>query len=298
MALRSVHFILTYMCNFECDHCFLSCGPTCQGTFSLNQVDAVLKDLEGLKTVDSVGFEGGEPFLFHPLLNQSVKLAAGYGFKTSIQTNSYWATNESDAILWLEPLHQAGLSLLEVSDDSFHHGDADESPAQRALAAAQILGLNTREISILKPSVCGAGDQEKGQPIYRGGPKLRGRAVETLVDGMPLVSWKKMVKCPYEDLRNPKRVHIDSFGTVHLCQGLSMGNLWEVPLSDLFRAYDPDNHPICGPILRGGPAQLANEYGLDHEEAYVDACHMCSRACKALMHRFPEYLGPRQVYGL
>jgi len=25
--IKEVHFLLTYTCNFECDHCFLYCGP-------------------------------------------------------------------------------------------------------------------------------------------------------------------------------------------------------------------------------------------------------------------------------
>ena len=73
-----------------------------------------------------------------------------------------------------------------------------------------------------------------------------------------------LTECPFEDLRNPKRVHIDSFGIVHLCQGLSMGNMWEIPLSDLVNNYDPDAHPICGPLLKGGSAQLVKEYNVQH----------------------------------
>jgi len=30
----------------------------------------------------------------------------------------------------------------------------------------------------------------------------------------------------------------------------------------------------------------------------VDACHLCYRTRQALLERFPEYLAPRQVYGL
>ncbi len=53
-----------------------------------------------------------------------------------------------------------------------------------------------------------------------------------------------------------------------------------------------------GPILSGGPALLVNEYNVPHDDAYVDACHLCYSARKALLDRFPEYLTPRQVYGV
>jgi 1,4-dihydroxy-2-naphthoyl-CoA synthase len=35
-----------------------------------------------------------------------------------------------------------------------------------------------------------------------------------------------------------------------------------------------------------------------HEDEYVDACHMCSNLCLALVQEFPRLLAPGQVYGL
>jgi MoaA/NifB/PqqE/SkfB family radical SAM enzyme len=296
--LTGVHFILTYMCNFECDHCFLSCGPNSRGTFTLAQIKDALRQIKRIATVKSVCFEGGEPFLFFPVLLEGVRLAHDAGLKTAIETNTYWATSEDDAELWLRPLLKSHLSAMEVSDDAFHHDEEIANSAKRALAAAERIGMNVSSICIEKPAAEGGSEQAKGEPIYLGGAKLRGRAVETLVDGLPTRSWEGLTECPLEDLRNPERVHIDPFGTVHLCQGLSMGNIWQTPLADLVRDYNPDTHPICGPLLRGGPAQLAREYDVQHEDRYVDPCHMCSRMCIALIDRFPQYLTPRQVYGL
>jgi hypothetical protein len=77
-----------------------------------------------------------------------------------------------------------------------------------------------------------------------------------------------------------------------------MSCVWKRPLSELVRDYDPDAHPICGPLLRGGPAELAREYDFPCEEGYIDACHLCFAVRLALIDRFPEFLAPRQVYGL
>jgi hypothetical protein len=77
-----------------------------------------------------------------------------------------------------------------------------------------------------------------------------------------------------------------------------MGNLWETPLKEMVAAYVPQTHPIIGPLLRGGPAQLIREYDVAHEDSYVDACHACYSARRALSDRFPAYLAPRQVYGI
>lgn len=296
--LTGVHFILSYMCNFECDHCFLYCSPRSKGTFTINQVKEVLKELQKIGTIRDVCFEGGEPFLFHPLLRECIRLANNMGFKTAIETNTYWATTEEDAELWLRPLFKSGLFMLEVSDDTFHHGEESENPAKRAFSAAQKIGIKANTICIKKPMVEKNKEWIKGKPIYIGGPKLRGRAVEKLTEGLPASSWENFNECPFEDLKEPKRVHIDSFGNVHLCQGLSMGNMWKTPLSVLVNTYNPDAHPISGPLLKGGPAQLARAHKVEHAAEYIDACHMCTKICLKLIDEFPQYIAPRQVYGL
>lgn len=245
-----------------------------------------------------MGFEGGEPFLFFPLLVESVRAAADMGFKTAIETNTYWATSEEDAQYWLKPLKEAGLSVFEASDDGFHHEDERANSAKRALFAATKIGLKTSSICIKKSEVEEKSEQDKGEPIYLGGPKLRGRAAEKLIEGLPTKDWETFTECPFEDFRNPSRVHIDPLGNVHICQGISMGNLWEIPFSEMVKTYHPETHPIGAPLLSGGPAELVRTYGVKIEEKYVDACHLCTGACLALINRFPDYLRPRQVYGL
>jgi hypothetical protein len=127
---------------------------------------------------------------------------------------------------------------------------------------------------------------------------FRGRAVEKLVKELPRRPWGEYRECPYEDLREPERVHLDSYGNVHICQGISMGKMWETPLSKLVREYEADTHPICGPLLNGGPAALAEVHQTEVQESYVDACHCCYDVRLRLLERYPQYLTPKQVYGL
>jgi hypothetical protein len=298
--LTGIHLLLTYACNFECDHCFLYCGPNSEGTFTLSQLKQVLDEAAKMGTVTMVYFEGGEPFLYYPLMVEGIKIAQEKGFETGVVTNCYWATTEEDAQLWLRPLANLQLADLSVSDDAFHHGDVKVTPAQLAMAAARRLGMPSDSISIEEPTVemSTDKDQEKGAPVIGGGAMFRGRAVEKLVEGLPTRPWTEFGACPYEELRDPRRVHLDPHGHVHLCQGLSMGNMWETPLSTLVENYNPDSHPICGPLLEGGPALLARRYGIEHADEYVDECHFCYLLRLALIDKFPQYLAPRQVYGL
>lgn len=298
--LTGIHLLLTYKCNLECDHCFLYSGPNAEGTLTLPQIRRVLDESRRIGTVEWIYFEGGEPFLFYPSMLEGIRLAQDMGFKVGIVTNAYGAISEEDAELWLRPLADLGVAYLSISDDSFHYGEGEESPAKRALAAARKLDIPTSPICILKPfveAIPGLG-QDKGKPVIGGGAMFRGRAVEKLTAGLPRRPWHELTKCPHEDLQSPSRVHIDHYGHVHVCQGLSMGNMWQRPLSVLVSEYESESHPICGPLAEGGPALLARQYNVEHEPDYVDECHFCYLLRRTLVDRFPEYLAPRQVYGL
>lgn len=298
--LKSVHFLLTYMCNFECDHCFVYSGPKAPGTFTIRQIKDVIDEFIKIDTAKSVCFEGGEPFLFYPLMLEGIKMARDRGLKVGIVTNSYFATTEEDAKIWLKPLVDLEISFLHVSDDPLHHGDEKENSAKRLIAAAESVGMPASSICIERPVIGAPADetQDKGEPIVGGGTKIRGRAVEKLIEGLPKKSWKTFTECPYEELIAPERIHVDTYGHTHICQGLSMGSMWQTPLSELDKKYHPDLHPICGPLVKGGPALLAKTYEVEHEDTYVDACHFCYFVRKSLIDRFPQFLGPRQVYGL
>ena len=298
--LKGVHFLLTYMCNFECDHCFVYSGPTSPGTFTKRQIENVIDELAEIETAEWVYFEGGEPFLFYPLMIEGIRIARSNGFKVGVVTNAYFATTAEDAEIWLRPLVELEISDLSISDDPLHHGEGKENPARLLIAAAKKIGMPASSISIEKPAVAApkAGIQEKGEPVIGGDTMLRGRAVEKLIKGLPKKSWETFDECPHEELVTPKRVHLDPYGHVHICQGLSMGNMWQTSLSELVAKYDAATHPVCGPLAKGGPALLARKYEVKHEAKYVDACHFCYVVRKSLIDKFPQYLAPRQVYGL
>lgn len=297
--LTGVHFLLTYTCNLECDHCFLYSSPWSRGTFTIGQVTRVLDEAVELGSVDWIFYEGGEPLLFYPLLLESVRRAAVRGFKVGVVTNAYGAVSEEDAELMLKPMADAGLTYLSVSNDPYHYGDETENPATTAHRVAQRLGIDTSPICIEAPVVTqSTNGARKGEPVVGGGPKFRGRAVEKLAAGLPLQPGQEFRECPYEELESPSRVHVDAFGHVQLCQGISIGNMWASPLSEIITGYRPDAHPICGPLIHGGPAELARTCGQTPAPGYIDACHLCYLTRKAVLDRYPEALAPKQVYGL
>jgi len=297
MKLTGLHLLLTYQCNFECDHCFAWGSPWQSGTMTLGNIRHILQEAQDLDTVKWVYFEGGEPFLYYAVLLKGIQEAASKGFQVGIVSNGYWATDVEDALQWLKPF--AGLIQdLSISSDLYHWSEKLSQQAKNASVAAEQLGIPVGFISIAKLEASNAASAIGQLPVGETAVMYRGRAAEKLVAQAAHRSWGQFSECPYEDLREPRRLHVDPFGNLHICQGISLGNLFHKPLSEICDTYDPDSHPITGPLLECGPVELVQRYELPHEERYADACHLCGEACRALRKRFPEILVPDQMYGV
>ena len=301
MNISGLHLLLTYQCNLECDHCFAWGSPWQTGTITLERIREILRQAKELGTVEWFYFEGGEPFLFYPIMVRGVEEAARLGFKVGIVTNGYWGTDLTDALEWLRPFK--GLAQdLSVSSDLLHWSEALSRQAEIAKQAAEELEIPLGIISIADPEETDAPGTVGKLPTSESGIMYRGRATEELVAEAPRQAWTEFTECPHEDLRDPGRLHIDPLGNVHVCQGISLGNVFREALSEIVRTYNDDvgagTHPIVSPLISGGPKALIEQYELDHEDGYADACHLCYEARLALRDRFPELLTPDQMYGV
>jgi MoaA/NifB/PqqE/SkfB family radical SAM enzyme len=296
MNLTGLHLLLTYQCTFECDHCFVWGSPWQEGTMTQADIRFYLQQARDTDTITSIYFEGGEPFLYYPTLCYGVKLAHDMGFTVGVVTNGYWATSLEDATTWLKPF--AGLIAdLSVSSDLFHYSEELSQQAKNARQAAEDLGIPLGFISVAQPETSGS-PTNLGQLTAEAGVMYRGRAARKLVNKAKLQPWEQFDQCPHEDLINPGRVHLDPLGYVHICQGISLGNLHQTTLKQICQTYNPQRHSINGPLLLGGPANLTRHYGIRPETKYADACHLCYTTRLELRNQFPDILAPDQVYGV
>jgi len=296
MRLTGLHILLTYECNFECDHCFVWSSPQQAGTLTIRQIDDILRQAVDLGTIEWIYFEGGEPFLYHAVLRHGVRQAKSLGFRVGLVSNGYWATTCEDAVEWLREL-AGSLDDLSVSCDQYHGAEDQRRHAENAMQAARSLGIPFATIAIAQPEAMDAAPAVGQLPEGESRVMYRGRAAATLAPRAATRPWQSYDECPYEDLREPGRVHVDPLGNLHICQGISLGNLFRTPLRTLCESYVPDSHPITGPLLAGGPAELARRYEVARAEGYADACHLCDHARRALRGRFPDILTPDQMYG-
>jgi hypothetical protein len=294
--LEGVHFLLTYKCIFECDHCFVWGSPSASGTFSSRRIEDVLKQASEIPTVKRVYFEGGEPFLFYPVLVKGVETARKMGFEVGIVSNAFWATDREDATSWLEPLARLGIADLSMSTDEYHGEKEEAENVRRALEAARELGIATgvMEVQGIEFYSCETPKKDdKGELMFRG------RAVKELAGKARKKPWRSLSTCP-EEPPALGRVHVDAFGNVMFCQGITIGNLWEKPLKNIMADLDHERHPIMGPLIRGGPAQLAKELRVEPGNEYADPCHLCYELRRITREngKLKDVLTPDQMYGV
>ena len=296
IELEGVHILLTYKCTMECEHCFVWGSPQAAGTFSTDQISRLLKQAKKIPTVKRIYFEGGEPFLFYPILLKGVEMARREGFEVGIVSNAYWGTDKDDAALWLGPLSELGIADLSLSTDEYHGLEEESKNALTAVAAAKRLGIPVAkmEVKTLEFYKC-----ESGAQLDAGELRFRGRASKELARKVRKRPAGSFITCPEEPPRI-SRVHVDAYGNVEFCQGIALGNVWDTPLKEIMDELDPERHPIIGPLMRGGPARLAKERGLRPKKAYADECHMCYELRCALREkrRLPSILRPNQAYGI
>jgi hypothetical protein len=296
MNLSGLHILLTLQCIFECDHCFVFGGPRQSGVLSLPQLGETLRQAKETPHVRSIYFEGGEPFLYYSTLLSAVQMAAAMGFEVGAVSNGYWALSAEDALECLRPF--AGLLQdLSISSDLFHYDKKISDQSYWAAEAAARLGIPCGVITIAQPG-CDAPSVSGQLPEDESSVMYRGRAAEKLAHKAALHPWESFIACPYENLRDPGRVHLDPWGNLHLCQGLVIGNLFHEPLAEICAAYQPETHPIAAALLAGGPAELARRFDFTPAPAYADACHLCFSARQALRPLFPNVLLPDPLYGL
>jgi len=261
---------------------------------SIRLIRRILHQAAEAGSVEWIYFEGGEPFLYYQTMLAGIDEAVKMGYKVGIVSNGYWATSEEDALLFLAPL--AGkIQDLSISSDLYHYSEKISQQSLFITKVAHDLHIPVGVITIEQPE--GSAASSIGQiPNETSLIMYRGRATDKLAPQAVHYPPDVFTSCPHENLIDPGRVHIDAFGNLHICQGISLGNLVNSALKDICDNYEPFSHPIIGPLLVGGPYDLARKYQVLKDETYADACHLCYETRVSLRDRFPDILLPDQMY--
>ena len=279
-SLTGIHFLITYGCSAECAHCFLWGTPDRTASMTAEQVESFLEEIASLKQVTGVCAEGGESFELYDVLLPFLRRATALGLNASALTNASWVESRELAKDRIAELMAAGLTNLGVSTDRWHQEHVPVERVDLLLEVCEEAGLAAARMETALDGVM-----------------FRGRAAEKLAGDMPTRPPETFTECPHESLGAPGRVHLDCYGFLHLCQGITLGR---PSIADAIAGFDAQSHPIVRLLLEGGPyalGRLAAERGFELAGGYVDACHLCYRARQFLRSEFPDLLAPDEMYG-
>lgn len=296
--LSGIHFLATYRCLYQCDHCFVWGSPDQEGTMTLAQLRDVIDQAVALGTVDSVYFEGGEPMLVYPVVVSAARYARERGLDFGVVTNSQFAESAEDAAVWLAPFAELGIADLSLSAYPYFTEVIEPRLVRNAVEAALGLGLGDA-LGVLE---VGAAADLADLGVACGAPgeiMFKGRAARVLAPEHAIRPPETLVTCPYEDFAAPGRCHVGCDGELQPCQGISAGNIFASSLAQVVADYDPEQRPVVRELMRGGPWELSHAMGLAPErELYADECHLCYELRTRLRDRYPEVLAPDQCYGV
>jgi hypothetical protein len=279
-SLAAIHFLITYGCSAECDHCFIWGTPRRSAAMTADQVDVFLDQVRMVESIKGVCAEGGESFTRYDVLVHFLRGATARGLEASALTNASWVESRQQAEERIAELVAAGLKSLGISTDQWHRRSVPVERVDTLLEVCAKAGLAASRMETTPEGVM-----------------FRGRAAERLAADRPTRPAEELTACPHEKLDAPSRVHLDCYGNLHLCQGLILGR---APIPEAIAGYQPASHPIVRLILEGGPFALgryAATLGFELAAGYVDACHLCYRAREFLRPHFPDLLGPDEMYG-
>jgi hypothetical protein len=116
---RQIQLSPVYQCNLACPHC---CVPI-EWPDRLD-IDVAIRFVEDARKegIRTLGFTGGEPFLFPEFVIAVTRRAAELGFKfDKVMTNGVWFADEAELERVLTDLRDAGFSgKIGLSVDKFH----------------------------------------------------------------------------------------------------------------------------------------------------------------------------------
>lgn len=147
-----IGFVLTDKCTAKCDMCCFNCSPDNNSFQSLDRIKELISEAAERKSIGTVGFSGGEPFLAYNDLVEAVKFAHKFGMRVICTTNGFWGTDKKGALIKLTELKNAGLSKLSLSCDLFHQKYVDINALENILTLCNELDIFTEIGSVVTKS--------------------------------------------------------------------------------------------------------------------------------------------------
>ena len=312
--------LYTYRCTISCRHCLFSCSPT-QPPVHPSLEDG-LEFLEQLHATDRVvHVAGGEATIFYDELIDLWRKADSMGIAPHFfETNAAWCTSDCLAAERFGELRDAGARGVLISCDPYHLAQVDARAYLRARKHAidafgpeNVITSKASPAEIERIAEIGRSEVLLREYVREHSPRLVGRAGEKLAGLLPDRPVRELA---FDELWHPVdghdgtcrsefdpgemwEIHIDPYGNVQTCCGIILGNARERPLFEVMEDGFNSNEVVRIVREKGpfGLLDLAIDLGYEARDGYPQKCNLCWEVRKFLRPRFPEFLGPDEVYG-
>lgn len=121
MKITLLGIQLTKKCNAECEICCFSCSPRNNEKIDIKIAARAIEQAAKINSINTIGFSGGEPFLFVEDLAELIKLANSLNLRTTCTTNGFWGKTEQAAFNTIRYLKSIGLNKISLSTDQYHN---------------------------------------------------------------------------------------------------------------------------------------------------------------------------------
>lgn len=291
----SMGILLTYQCPAKCEFCYYNCGPEKTGLMSIENAVAAWQGLVRIAGQRAkVHITGGEPFLYwehlQKLLLTADKLSLGQ--IDVIETNAYWAANQTQIAERLNFLNSYNVRKLKISYDPFHAEFVDYDKVKLLYdTACEVLGsdriLFRWQLYLQNPPQTDGLSEDQKLSLFLESCKqypcrFTGRAANRLAQGL---ADKEVGQISAENCKksflDSKSIHIDPYGNVFngVCSGIIIGNINKKPLDELWRIFNPANEEFLNVLFNSGPVGLLQEAaksGYEKRRLYGSKCHLCT----------------------
>jgi hypothetical protein len=283
-----IGLMYTRTCPLACGHCITDSSPHIKDRMRLQQALDYLQVIPRFSS--TVGFTGGEPFLYYRDIVTLTSEAKSLGLQVSLVTGAGWVRTEAQARFRVEALVDAGLNGLCISWDQYHEAF---SPPEKAVALARLaieLGLKVTIRTITSASRA----EDEYHTIFDGlsvgfeASRVNrfGRAAS-----LPAAHFVFANDLPKGNCRIVFSPVVEPDGTVYACCGpshyckkpspLMLGNATAEPLEDILARAVQD--PILEIIFNLGPYglyHLLKDHPLGRERfearsVYTSICDLC-----------------------
>jgi organic radical activating enzyme len=289
--------MLTCWCSARCACCYLCCSPDRREEMTVDEALEVWRQLgEASPRGCRVHLTGGEPFGNWERLIEVCRQGArmGLGPLEKVETNGFWADDESVIRSRLRELDQAGMEMLGISADPYHQQFV---PIERcrtlARVAAEVLGPQRVQVRWRDWLEEGCDTSDLSAPerkdlfaryALRGRERLCGRAAQRVACDLPQKPPEEFADKPCRNsLLRGRHVHVAPGGLVMpgTCAGILLGRIGpDYSASKLWQSLTQNlsSRPIVATLAESGPVGLlerAKALGFAPRPGYGGKCHLC-----------------------